>query len=99
MSIFKIARYKIRPDARDAVEQAMREFAKYVAFELGDTSWITYRDAHDPDTYVSLIRADDEAADQRHREAVGTKQFVDALYPHVIGSVEFTDYEPVASSR
>jgi quinol monooxygenase YgiN len=98
MPVFKIARFRIRPESREAVEQAMREFAKYVAFELTGSSWVTYRDAKDPDRYVSLISADDEDADLRHREATGTQRFVDALYPNVVGEVEFTDYSEVAAS-
>jgi len=98
MPIIKIARYQIRPEEREVVEQAMREFAAYVAFELADSTWVTYRDAAHPDRYVSVITADDEAADRRHRDAEGTKKFVDVLYPRLVGEVEFIDYTPVASS-
>jgi quinol monooxygenase YgiN len=99
MPVIKIARYRIRPESREAVEQAMRDFAKYVAFELPDSTWVTYSEATDPDRYVSVITAVDEDADHRHRDAVGTKRFVEALYPNVVGEVELTDYQPVASSE
>jgi quinol monooxygenase YgiN len=97
--VIKIARYQVRPESREAVEQAMREFAAHVAFELPDSTWTTYRDAKSPDRYVSVITADDPGADERHRQSPGTKKFVDALYPNVVGEVEFTEYELVANSE
>jgi quinol monooxygenase YgiN len=99
MPIFKIARFEVRPEARDAVEQAMKEFAAHVAFELPGTSWRTYREPGESHHYISLIADDDEEAARRHRESPGTKKFVEALYPNVIGEVVFTEYEAVASSR
>ncbi len=99
MPIFKIARYRIRPEARDAVEQAMREYAKRIAFDAPGSTWVTYRDAKDADLYVSLIGTSDPAAFERDSKAEGTRLFVDALYPNVVGEVEWADYEPVASSQ
>lgn len=98
MPIFKIARFEIRPESRDVCERAMREFAAYVRAELGDSSWTTYRDTKAPNRYVSLIRADNAAADARHRNAPGTRRFVEVLYPNVVGEVEFVDYESVGDS-
>jgi hypothetical protein len=62
MTVFKIARFAVRPDARVDVEQAMREFALYVGLELEDSSWTTYRDRKNPNVYVTLVTADDEHA-------------------------------------
>lgn len=76
MAVFKIPRYEIRPEARAVVEDAIRAFAAYVAAELGGSSWITYRDAKNPNRCVSLISADNEVAEQRHRDAPGTRKFV-----------------------
>jgi quinol monooxygenase YgiN len=98
MPIFKIARFEVRADAHDEVERAMREFAAHVGAELPDSSWVTYRDARHPNRYVSLISADNADADARHRSSPGTRRFVDALYPHVVGEVEFIDYDCVADS-
>jgi quinol monooxygenase YgiN len=99
MPIFKIARYEIRPEARSQVERAIQEFADHVRAELHGSSWMTYRDAKNRNAYVSIITADTAEADDRHRNSPGTKRFVEALYPNVIGSVEFTDYELVAGSK
>jgi hypothetical protein len=57
-----------------------------------------YRDPRAPTHYISLIRADDPAVDDRHRNAPGTQAFVAAICPLVNGKVEFTDYELVTSS-
>ena len=99
MPVFKIASYEVRPEAREEVERAIQEFAAYVRAELQDSSWVTYRDKKNPNRYVSLISADDEAADERHRQAPGTKRFVEVLYPRLAGLVEFTEYEPFATSQ
>jgi hypothetical protein len=99
MSIFKIARYEIRPEARAEVEQAIREFALYVGLELEDSSWVTYRERAHPDRYVSLISAEDEAAEGRQRTDQGMADFTRILHPRLVGEVEISDYVLVASSR
>jgi len=98
MAVYKIARFEIRPEARQEAERAMHEFAMYVRKELPDSMWTTYRDPRAPTHYMSVIRADDPAADERHRKAPGTQKFVEQLYPLVLGLVEFTEYELVTSS-
>ena len=99
MPVIKIARYEIRPEERAEVERAMREFAAYVGSQLRDSAWVTYREKGNPNRFVSLITADDEAAEERHRGADGTKDFAEVLYPRLVGDVEFTDYEIVTSSH
>ncbi|HXV71633.1 MAG TPA: hypothetical protein VEB69_09545, partial [Acidimicrobiia bacterium] len=99
MAVIKIARYEVAPGSTDAIESAIVEFADYVQRKLGDSSWTTYRDRYDPTRYVSVIIADDEEADRRHREASGTVEFAEKLYPNVIGDVVFTEYDLVASSE
>jgi quinol monooxygenase YgiN len=98
MPLYTLARFVVRPDAREQAERAMHEFATYVRAELDDSSWTTYRDPQSPHHYVSLIRATNAAADERHRNAPGTQAFVAELYPLVEGTVEFTQLELVTSS-
>lgn len=98
MAVFKMARFEVRPDARGDAERAMHDFASYVRKELPDSSWTTYRDRQAPNHYISVIIADDAEADDRHRNAPGTQAFVAALYPLVVGNVQFTEYELVTSS-
>jgi len=97
--IFKIARFEVRPDQREAAEQAIREFAEYVAAHLEGSDWATYREKDNPCRFVSIISIVDQKSDDWHRRAPGTKRFVDALYPKLVGEVQFTDYELVATSE
>jgi len=97
--IFKIARYEVKPERREAAEQAIREFAEYVAAQLEGSDWATYREKDNPNRYVSIISIVDERSEDWHRRAPGTKKFTDALYPCLVGEVHFTDYELVATSE
>jgi len=98
MAVFTIARYEVRPEARADAERAMHEFASYVRRELPASSWTTYREPHDPSRFLSLTRADDVAADERHRNAPGTEAFLAALTPLLSGAIERAEYELVTSS-
>jgi quinol monooxygenase YgiN len=98
MPVFTVARFEVRPEAREQAERAMHEFATYVRTELDDSSWTTYRDPKAPAKYMSLIVADSPAAVDRHRNAAGTQAFVAALYPLLVGEIEFTHYDLVTSS-
>ena len=97
--IFKIARFEVRPEEREAAEQAIAEFAEYVAAQLEGSDWATYRDKDNPNRFVSIISIVDQKSEDWHRRAPGTKRFVDALYPKLVGEVQFTDYELVATSE
>ncbi|HZW90144.1 MAG TPA: hypothetical protein VFF12_13760 [Myxococcaceae bacterium] len=99
MSVFKIVRFAVRPDACSEVEQAMREFALYVGLELEDSSWTTYRDRKNPNVYVTLITADDEDAVKHQRTAGGSVQFARVLQTRLLTDVETREYELVATSR
>lgn len=98
MAVFKIARFEVLPDARVEAERAMHELAAYVRKELPDASWTAYRDPHAPTHYIAMLRADDPAADERHRTAPGTRAFDAALAPLLRGKVDVTEYQLVTSS-
>ncbi|HEY5920559.1 MAG TPA: hypothetical protein VIV11_02760 [Kofleriaceae bacterium] len=99
MPVYTVARFQVRPEAREQAERAMHEFAMYVRKELDDSAWTTYRDPRAPNHYLSIIVADTPAADDRHRNAAGRQAFVAALNPLVVGEVELTQYELVTSSN
>jgi len=99
MPTFKIARFEVRPEFRLEVERAIREFALYVGLELEDSSWVTYRERANPNRYISLIAAQDEAADSRQRNDQGTADFTRILHPRLVGEVDLSEYVLVASSR
>ena len=99
MPVFRIARFAVRPDARDDVERAMREFALYVGLELEDSSWTVYRDRRNPSSYVTLIAADDSDAAEHQRTAGGSVQFARVLSSRLLTDVEIREYELIATSR
>ena len=99
MPVFRIVRFAVRPDARDDVERAMREFALYVGLELEDSSWTTYRDRKNPNVYLTLITADDQDAAEHQRTAGGSVQFARVLQTRLLTDVETREYELVATSR
>lgn len=93
MAFYAIARYEVRPDARDAAELAMHEYASFVRRELPDVSWTAYRDPAAPTHYSAFVRFENRAAEERHRKA-----FLAAFAPYVIGEIEITGCELVTSS-
>ena len=93
MAVYAIARYEVRPDARDAAERAMHDHASFVRRELPDVSWTAYRDPAAPTRYTAVTHATTSAASERHRTA-----FLAAFAPHVVGDIELTGAELVTSS-
>lgn len=98
MALYKLARFAVRPDADQAVERALHEFASFVRAELPGWSWTAYRDPHAPSRYVAMIRADDAAAEARYLGSPGAGTFGAALAPLLVGPIEFTDCALVTSS-
>ncbi len=93
MAAYAIARYEIRPDARDAAERAMHDHAAFVRRELPDVMFTAYRDPAAPTHYVAMTRAETRAGDERHRQALAA-----ALAPHLAGDIEVAGCELVTSS-
>jgi len=93
MATYAIARYEIRSGARDAAERAMHDHASFVRRELPDVTWTVYRDPAAPARHVAITRAESQAGDERHRQALAA-----ALAPHLAGEIEITGCELVTSS-
>lgn len=55
MAVFTIARFEIRPEARDQAERAMHAYASYVRSELPGSMWTAYRDPHAPAHYACAL--------------------------------------------
>lgn len=100
MSVYVTARFRVRADARDACLRAIREFVAGIRAGEPDTlEYTSVRPVDDPNAFVHFFRFADEAAERRHAALANTKRFVDALYPSLIGEVEFTRYQEVARAR
>lgn len=98
MSVYKLVRYHLRPEALLAAEQLMRDHATYVRATLPGTIWTVYRDRTTPTLLVAMVRATDEAADRAHDEAEGTRTFAAALAPLLAAPVDDAAVELVTSS-
>jgi quinol monooxygenase YgiN len=98
MPVVSVARFEVRPEAREQAERAMHELATYVRTQLPDSAWTTYRDSKAPTKYLSVIVADSPVAAERHGNATGTQAFFAALAPLLVGELELTHYELVTSS-
>jgi quinol monooxygenase YgiN len=96
MAIYTLARFEVKPEAREQAELAMHEFASYVRQELDDSMWTAYRE--DDCRYVALIRANTDAAVARHRESEGTQKFLATLEPLLTSKIELGHLELVTSS-
>ena len=94
MSICKTAEYRVREKAVPEVEKAMHVHARNMR-EMG-MLWWTVKDGN---RYISLIIAPDAATNEKASKSEGTEQFVDVLYPNVIGEVAWTDWTVVAGSH
>jgi hypothetical protein len=99
MKLYKTACYRIKPESQSSVERAMQVYAAYLKREFPAQRWWTARSQTDPLSYISVIAAPDEKINRAASDSDGTGVFVDALYPNVVGEVEWTDWQPVASTH
>lgn len=89
MPVFEVARFEVRPDAREEAERAMHEVASQIRRDLPNTFCAAYREAGAPNRYIAFFRRGDDE---------GTDAFVEALAPLAAGSVDVTRYELVTST-
>ncbi len=99
MKLYKTACYRITAQSQPSVERAMHEYAAYLKREFPEQRWWTARSQEDPLSYISVIVAPDEQTNRAASDSDGTGVFVDALYPNVVGEVEWTDWQSVASTH
>jgi quinol monooxygenase YgiN len=95
----KTARFTVHPDAREPCEAATREFVSALDSEPGTRVYVALRERGDPTRFLHVMVFDDEAADERHRQAEHTKRFVEALYPHTLEGVAFHDFTMIGTTK
>jgi hypothetical protein len=98
MPVYKLDRFEVRADARLAAERAMFDYASYVRAELPDSIWTMYRDLHAPTRFTSITVSRDAAAEARALAAPGTRTFLAAIEPVLVGAIETSASELVTSS-
>jgi quinol monooxygenase YgiN len=90
-----IAQYRIREGTVDEVLPAIRRFVRAVAEAEPETEYRSYRMA-DSLEFLHVMAFPDETAEERHREATYTLEFVDVLYPHCVEPPRFARVELVS---
>ena len=97
MPIAKTAAFAVRPESLIRCEEVIREFVDGVAREEpGTRVYVSLREERDPTRFVHVMVFDDEAAEAAHRDAERSRGFTEALYPHTLEGVAFTDCSLVA---
>ena len=97
--IYMTARFRIQPETLTACAYAINDFIDYIKANEPDTlQYTSVNETDDPFAFLHFFVFKDEAAEERHRGSPGTMAFVDALYPNLIGDVEFTRWQEVATT-
>jgi quinol monooxygenase YgiN len=99
MTIYQTARFKVRAEALERCEAAIREFVAYIkANEPGTLLYTSVREKDDPTSFLHFFIFEDAAARERHRTSDAVRRFTDVLYPETLAGVEFVEYSGVAST-
>jgi quinol monooxygenase YgiN len=97
MTIFRIARYTIRPEAMEAVKEVARQTVAYTKeHEPGTLMYIVAQEEENPCNFVHISAYSDEAALERHvtGEPMLTS-ITTVIVPATIGETVFTHYKIV----
>lgn len=100
VAIAKTAAFAVRPESLARCEEVIRDFVDDVTSEEpGTRMYVALREQRDPTRFVHVMVFDDEVAEAVHRDAERTRRFTEALYPHTLDGVAFTDCSLVAPER
>ena len=101
MPVYTIARYQVQPSGVETVRKAIADFVPYVeANEPGTRFYAAWQEKDDPTRFVHFFIFEDEAAHEVHGRSEAVKRFEAAYGPEFVNaSVEFVDYELVASQQ
>ena len=95
------ARFRVRAEAREKCEQAVREFVDYIATNEIGNGTIFYTALQEPDDPASFLHSfafEDDAARERHSNSDAVNKFTSVLYPETLAPVRFTEYRVVAQT-
>ncbi|MDX1435736.1 MAG: antibiotic biosynthesis monooxygenase family protein [Anaerolineales bacterium] len=99
MAFVMTADFKINPDSREIVDQAIRQFIREILEnEPGTLLYTSCRDADEPNRYLHFFVFENETAEQRHRATDWVTRFTDVLYPETIDGVNFNRFDLVSST-
>ena len=97
MTIFRTARYTIRPEAIEAVKEVARQTIAYTKeHEPGTLMYMVVQEVENPANFVHISAYSDEAALERH--VTGEPMLTNiktVIIPATIGETVFTHYRIV----
>lgn len=94
MPVYQSAYFVVRDDALAVCEKAIREFVDYVRANEPDTLLYTsLREKEQPNHFLHYFIFRDETARDLHANSEAVKRFTGILYPNLVATVEFTEYE------
>lgn len=92
--VTKIVEYLVKPEKIDTALPAMRTFLASVRREEPRTKYHAYRRGN-TFAFIHLMEFSDGVAEEAHRSAPYTMQFVETLYPCCEQEPQFTDVNVV----
>jgi quinol monooxygenase YgiN len=100
MTVFTIARYRVRPEGIPKVRGAIEEFVRYIkAHEPGTRLYEAWQEKDDPTRFAHLFIFESPEANELHGRSAAVKRFESVYRPELVeGPVVFTHYDRVASN-
>jgi quinol monooxygenase YgiN len=93
------AHWQTQPDAVAQVKEALGTFVAAVAQNEPRTRLYTaLQETEDEARFMTYFIFEDAAARDFHRSTAWVQAFTDAIYPHNVAPVEFTEYRLIAST-
>ena len=93
------ARFRVAPDSVQASLYAISDFIDYVkANEPRTLQYTSVQDFEDSFAFLNFFAFADEAAEEAHRNSLGTTRFVETLYPLLDGDIIFQRWNDVATT-
>ena len=100
MPVYQSAYFVVRDDALAVCEKAIREFVEYVRENEPDTLLYTsLQEKEQPNHFLHYFIFRDEAARDRQAGSAAVNRFTSILYPNLVATVEFTEYNMFASTQ
>lgn len=100
MPVYQSAYFVVRDDALALCEKAIHEFVEYVRDNEPDTLLYTsLQEKEQPNHFWHYFIFRDEAARDLHANSEAVNRFTSILYPNLVATVEFTEYQLFATTR
>ena len=99
MPVYQSAYFVVREDALAICEKAIREFVEYVRDNEPNTlRYTSWQEKEQPNHFLHYFIFRDEAARDLHANSDAVNRFTSILYPNLVATVEFTEYQLFATT-